>query len=224
MGKPTLVFVVAFAVFNPVLAYLGLILAIGGVLLHHAHHISRVGADTLTAVSWYEGRCTRLAVIEGLSWNGRWRIRDEGRLEGWGRGREGRRRESLSWHELLNSWCAKAARYERLGRACRLQVGGSRSGRAHRLTTGRVICRVDAHISAKELIIGVEVVSVALLLWRSPGTCLNRLWAKLVGREDTLGWWCEDCLGIVRLNLHLYDSLLPRLVMLVLLFFLYLFI
>ena len=68
MGKPTLVFIVAFAVFNPVLAYLGLVFAVS-VLLHHIHRVSRVG--TLAAVSWDKGRCSRLAIIEGLSWGGR---------------------------------------------------------------------------------------------------------------------------------------------------------
>lgn len=70
MGKPTLVFVVAFAVFDPVLANLGLVFAVSGVLLHHVHHhlvlVNWLGA--LTAVAWHE---SLLIAIEGLSWGSR---------------------------------------------------------------------------------------------------------------------------------------------------------
>ena len=73
MGKPTLVFIVAFAVFDPVLANLGLVFAVGGVLLHHVHHhlvvVNWVGA--LAVVAWDEGRCSLLIAIEGLSWGSR---------------------------------------------------------------------------------------------------------------------------------------------------------
>ena len=73
MGKPTLVFIVAFAVFDPVLANLGLVFAVGGVLLHHIHHhlvvVNRVGA--LAVVAWDEGRSSLLIAIEGLSWGSR---------------------------------------------------------------------------------------------------------------------------------------------------------
>ena len=58
MGKATLVIIVAFAVFNPVLANLGLELAVSGILLHHVHHhlmlVNRLGA--LAAVAWGKGR------------------------------------------------------------------------------------------------------------------------------------------------------------------------
>ena len=58
MGKATLVIIVAFAVFNPVLANLGLELAVSGILLHHVHHhlmvVNRLG--TLAAVAWGEDR------------------------------------------------------------------------------------------------------------------------------------------------------------------------
>ena len=70
MGKPTLVFVVAFAVFDPVLADLSLVFAVSGVLLHHVHHhlvlVNWLGA--LAAVAWHEGL---LIAIEGLSWGSR---------------------------------------------------------------------------------------------------------------------------------------------------------
>ena len=74
MGKPTLVFIVAFTVFNPVLANLCFVLAVGGVLLHHRHQVHRRVAAALAAVgvAWHEGRCRCMAAIEGLlSWGGR---------------------------------------------------------------------------------------------------------------------------------------------------------
>ena len=73
MGKSTLIIIVAFAVFNPVLANLSLVFAFGGVLLHHVHHqlvvVNRVVG--LAVKAWDEGRCSSLIAIERLSWGGR---------------------------------------------------------------------------------------------------------------------------------------------------------
>lgn len=217
MGKSTLVFIVAFAVFNPVFANLSLIFAVDSVLLHHVHQLMVVHrVSTLATVARDEGGCRRLVTIEGLSWGGRWRIRDEGRrLEGWGSGCEGRCWHSFTWDEFFNPWSFKAYWYERLGSACCLQEGCFRFWGAHRLTRGRNIRRVVAQIwrlliSVRELIIHTGLDFAGIFRW-IPWTCLNILWAEFACRierlslkaiMDTLCWWCENCLGVLKWNLH----------------------